>query len=658
VWRVTVLLLALAGAAVWHVSLLWRLRETPALFGALLAGVFMLVLLARGITRAAPAHSRTRLMRETARLNGIGLVFVAFLLGLLFVFHLEFERAASDGRSYFIQVRSLVMDRDVDFANDEAAFGGHGASQYPIGTALLWSPFYGAAHAWLVAVNQLGADLRTDGYYYPYQRAIGLATLLYGFAGLVLIYRLLRAYFARRLAAAATLGLCLTTFIVWYLTVENSMSHGASLFATTLFLFLWHRFRPAPSVRQWALLGVAAGIMAMVRWQDAVFALFALGDLLWAACRADSGSSRRDRARGVAKHFGVFAAVAALTFAPQLIAWQAIYGDFLHVPSGEHDFRPALIPAFVVDVLFSSNRGLLTWTPVLWIALGGLVTFFRRDPRVALVLTAGFLAQVWANGAVDVWWGGAGFGARRFASSAAVFALGLAAALDLFRRRPWLLPSVALAGLVAFNTIFMRSYRDGALEGSQGVQFDEIVRVIYDRVGNPLSFPVGAFVAWRYDVELDVYDRMRGRTYSDVTIDLGEPGDDQFLGRGWSGAERGPDLSFRWTDAATSTILVPLKPPAGPYLLEINWAPFIPPDMGPQIVRVDVNGSRIASVRLNGGFQADQLTVPREALRPNFNQLRFHYDYAVSPKARGLSQDPRTLAVQVDRIRFRPAGTQ
>jgi hypothetical protein len=658
VWRVTVLLLALAGAAVWHISLLWRLRDNSALFAAILAGIFVLVVLARGIARATVPGARTRLMRHAARLNGSGLVFIAFLLALLFVFHLEFERAASDGRSYFIQVRSLVLDRDLDFANDEAAFGGHGASQYPLGAALLWSPFYMAAHAWLVTLNQFGADFRTDGYYYPYQRAVGLATLLYGFAGLVLIYRLLRAYFARSLAAAATIGLCLTTFIVWYLTVENSMSHGVSLFATTLFLFLWHRFRPTPSVRRWAALGAAAGIMAMVRWQDGAFALFALADLTWSAIRANDGRSAPERARAIAKPLAAFAAVAMLAFAPQLLAWQAIYGNFLHVPAGEHDFRPALIPAFVVDVLFSSNRGLLTWTPVLWMALAGLVTFFRRDPRVAIVLTAGFLAQVWANGAVDVWWGGAGFGARRFASSAAVFAVGLAAALDLFRRRPLLLPAIALAGFVAFNTIFMGSYRSGALTGSQGVTFDEIATAIYDRVGNPLSFPVGAFVAWRYEVELDVYDRMRGRTYSDLTIDMGEPDDDQFLGRGWSGPERGTDRSFRWADATQSTILVPLKPPAGPYLLEVNWAPFIPPDMGPQIVHVEFNGSRLASVRLTGGFQTDRLTVPRELLRPNFNQLRFRYDYAVSPKGHGLSEDPRTLAVQVDRIRLWPAGTQ
>ena len=47
-------------------------------------------------------------------------------------------------------------------------------------------------------------------------------------------------------------GICATTFLVWYLTVDNSLVHGMSMFATTLFLFLWHRFRRVPTRARWA----------------------------------------------------------------------------------------------------------------------------------------------------------------------------------------------------------------------------------------------------------------------------------------------------------------------------------------------------------------------------------------------------------------------
>ncbi len=70
-------------------------------------------------------------MRHAVRLDGVGIVFVVFLLLLLLLFHMGFQRAASDGRAYFVQVRSLVMDWDLDFANDEAMFGDQAQGYMP-----------------------------------------------------------------------------------------------------------------------------------------------------------------------------------------------------------------------------------------------------------------------------------------------------------------------------------------------------------------------------------------------------------------------------------------------------------------------------------------------------------------------------------------------
>ena len=38
-------------------------------------------------------------------------------------------------------------------------------------------------------------------------------------------------------------------------------------------------------------------------------------------------------------------------------------------------------------------------------------------------MAAGVLGQLWVNGAVEIWWGGVGFGARRFSNSMLVFAV-------------------------------------------------------------------------------------------------------------------------------------------------------------------------------------------------------------------------------------------
>ena len=380
-WIVDVTLLAAACLTVWHVTILWLDRDRLGLLGGGLFGILACVLAGRALARRVAPPARSALMLHASRLDGIGITFIAFLLLLLALFHVGFDGVASDGRSYFVQVRSLVMDGDLEFTNEAEAFGSHAARQYAFGAPLLWSPFFLLAHLWLIAANLLGADLAVDGYALPYQRAIGLATLLYGFVGLVLVYRVVRSYFQKGLACLSTLGLCGTSFLIWYLTVENSMVHGVSMFATTLFLFLWHRSRGRLTRAGWVWLGAAAGLMATVRWQNALFLVLPVGDLLWSAW-ASRGSSVRDRLRASSGDVAAFAAAAFAAFSPQLVFWKAVYGTWIYVPVREHAFAPSWVPPYVTDVLFSANRGLLSWSPVVIAALVGLLLFARRQWRV------------------------------------------------------------------------------------------------------------------------------------------------------------------------------------------------------------------------------------------------------------------------------------
>jgi hypothetical protein len=232
------------------------------------------------------------------------------------------------------------------------------------------------------------------------------------------------------------------------------------------------------------------------------------------------------------------------------------------------------------------------------------------------------------------------------------FAVGLAALLTTFQRRPLLAPVIGLCALVVFNTAFMLGYRDGVLATEEGVAFDSVTDSLYERLGNPFSFPLAAYIAWRYDVPVTVYDRQRGRTYNNLTVDVGGPEDDRFLGHGWSGREQAPGMSFRWADAITSTMLAPLKSNADDYVLEVEWAPFSGPGLPPQVVEVHVNGRQVSKVTLQSELQVTRVNIPASVLHSHYNQLRFRYAYAVSPHELGLSEDRRTLAVHVATIQL------
>ena len=648
-WIVVHALLGLVAVRFWHLLLLKQQLDRPLVVAAWLTAALALLLAARSLARRTPPADRSRLQRGYAALEGPELALLMLLLVLLFLFHWGFARAASDGREYFVQVRSLVLDRDLDFANENASFGVRGtAGNFAFGAPLLWVPFFVLAHLWLGLLNLFGAGYSLEGYFNPYQRAVGLGSLVYGYAALILAYRLLIQYFSRWLAAATTISVTCGSFVIWYLVVDNSMSHAVSMFAVTLFVCFWHQTRGDTSVRRWALLGAAAGLMSLVRWQNLLFVVFpaaeALGHLV---PRFSVAVPPRQEAtwKQPAAAYAAFGAAWIVAFSPQLYFWKAVRGGWLAMPAGAHGAQwtsPAL-----GDVLFSPDRGLFSWTPLLLLAVLGLIPFARRHPQLGALLVAAFVLQIYINATVE--WFGHGFGARRFANCMLVFAIGLAALLQWMKQRPALAPALVVGGLVALNGFFMLGMQGSRLPPSGAIRFQEMVGATTSRLGNPFSLPMGLLTAMRFGGDLALYERLGSQTFNNLLIDVGGANDSRFLVRGWSGPEAAGELSFRWSDGAESSLVVPLKATAD-YALEVRCAPFDAPGVELQVVEVWVNDQVAGRFAAAPGLQEHRLRLAGGLLRAGFNEIRFRYGWTASPRSLGLSDDARELAVQFDSI--------
>ncbi|HEX5659188.1 MAG TPA: hypothetical protein VFX59_18470, partial [Polyangiales bacterium] len=100
------------------------------------------------------------------------------------------KRAHHDGVYYYVYLRSLGFDGDIDFANDYQllenpwqspvnARTGRFENMFGIGTALAWSPMLAIAR--LVYPSQNGASE-------DFQWLVYFASALYGFAATVLMY--------------------------------------------------------------------------------------------------------------------------------------------------------------------------------------------------------------------------------------------------------------------------------------------------------------------------------------------------------------------------------------------------------------------------------------------------------------------------------------
>ena len=103
-------------------------------------------------------------------------------------------------------------------------------------------------------------------------------------------------------------------------------------------------------------LGAAAGLMGYVRWQDGVFAVVPVLDLLWISWQERSGPAA-GRFRAAARDLVGFGLAAFVVFSPQLMFWKAVYGQWVQPADPGAGFHPALIPPFIVDVVFSAQPG-------------------------------------------------------------------------------------------------------------------------------------------------------------------------------------------------------------------------------------------------------------------------------------------------------------
>jgi hypothetical protein len=376
----------------------------------------------------------------------------------------------SDGVGYYMYVRSAVIDHDIDFANEYKHLypadhtnglrtsTGLMANKYAIGTAILWLPFFLVGHLISCIIRSAGFSVSADGYSYIYQAAVCIGSILYGYGGMVLMHRTTRRLFANTALAACVL-LWLATNFIYYLIVEPSMSHMCSFFAASLLMYIWLRVRPIESLRQCFTIGLAGGLVGLVRQPDATLFLLPLLDSMF------THKSFLERGKRLAVTVAGFFSI----FWMQMFVWNILNGSpflsgyFLNNKEGFSWWSPHLF-----DVLFSTEHGLFLWHPLLLFASVGLVLLLPANRFIGGLLLAGFFGQVYLIASWSSWSQGDSFGGRMFISSLPIFAVGLAAFLQrVTRKNNMQILSLAVCGaLVLWNFFFLIQYRLGFISMS------------------------------------------------------------------------------------------------------------------------------------------------------------------------------------------------
>lgn len=443
---------------------------------------------------------------------------------------------SSDEVQYYSYLRSLWFDADVSFENEYRYFYDRGVARTEgfhqtflgerrteagrrinfatIGAAILWSPFYAVADAVTRLMRGTGSAVQADGFSPPYIFAVAVGSSTYGFLALLLGIRAARLLTGTGVLAG--LLVWLGTPLLFYMYAAPPFSHAPSAFAVALFVTIWLHVRGTWTPRGMAALGASAALMAMVREQDALFAVGPMID--WALARKTT-EDRRQKREAV---WGWFAAPVAgvvaflLAYLPQLLAYRALNGHM--GPSGLVTRKMTWTAPHALGVVASPEHGFFVWTPLAVLGIAGLVVMVvaarrlnaslagpdvRRIGACMLLMVA---LQVYISGSVESWTVAGAFGQRRFVALTVLLVVGLAA---LRQALPSGAPRAALGAATAlavwWNVALIAEFATGLMDRQR---LEPRRNAYHAFVTLPRIAPQ---LAWRYFVQRESFYRPRAQ---------------------------------------------------------------------------------------------------------------------------------------------------
>ncbi len=409
--------------------------------------------------------------------HGDGVGYYAYLRAPLIQHNLRFEEDWRHANLGFTESR---LDSTDQLNADQYTSTGYVNNLFTVGPAILWSPFFLLAHVTVHIADWFGANIPADGFSLPYRALVAFGTAFYGFCGLLFSYFLARKYVDSSWAFLATVGTWLGSSLPVYMYFNPFWSHALSAFAVALFLWYWDHTRPGRTLTQWLVLGAISGLAVDVYFVNGVFLLIPCVESLrnYAAnLRSKDGAAiLRLLTSNVA-----FLAVFGFTMLPTLITRKIVFGGMLRFGSYTAlpwDWRAP----YWLSVLFSSEHGLLTWTPLLGLALLGLFLPSATAKAFKTYLILAVVAFCYVIFSYPYWHGMSSFGNRFLISLTPVYVSGLAFLLErvgrLFRsfQLAYLSQGLALALFAIWNLAFIFQWGTHMVPARGRISWSAMVR--------------------------------------------------------------------------------------------------------------------------------------------------------------------------------------
>ena len=379
----------------------------------------------------------------------------------------------SDGYGYYVYLPSWAIYHDVGFdALAHDWYGGsypdfaglprwpttgHWVNLHPMGTAILMAPFF--------AVGDLlsqWSNLPRDGFSLYYQHAAGLSGVAYLVAALAVLRRILTRHFTEGVVLATLVCITWGTNLFHYGVFDGTFSHVYSFFLVCLWILIVEMWWEGPTWPNSLALGALAALIVLVRHTNAIFLLVLP---LHGVTRATDWRTRMGALWERKKWLGAATVVGIAAVLPQMLLYRMSTSHWLVSPYSALSIGFSFGSPRLVGVLFSTQKGLFFWSPLLVFAVIGAIVAkgWTRGivcPAVVIFGLQTYLAASWWD-----WQFGASYGHRAFTDGLGLAALLIAAFFEWVATRVDLrrVVSIVAPALVVLSVVQMVQYWTGSM---------------------------------------------------------------------------------------------------------------------------------------------------------------------------------------------------
>lgn len=363
------------------------------------------------------------------------IISIFFTLLIIFLARFLFIGQAiyGDGIFYWSYARSIVIDHDLNLENE----AGHPFSPkfnnlpntiettreslvtkryYAIGTPLSWLPAFTIGHFLSPFFNY-----PQNGFADSYQVAVGTVNIILICIGLMLLFTLLRTFYVHNIATITILLLVFGTNLFYYGSLDILNSHPTSFFLSCVLLF--SLFSKGKTQRKRLLLGMLVGGLALIRPQDALFAIMCIPFLFGQSIKQFLINST---------YFTIgFVAV----FSIQLITSLLLFNSPFVFPylTGSNNTFDFLNP-HIIELFISTKIGLFYYVPLYSISIIGLILYTKAKKPYALSFLLLFVAELFLISTWSGWEQGESYGLRMFISLLPMLSFGVAEVIQNLKK--------------------------------------------------------------------------------------------------------------------------------------------------------------------------------------------------------------------------------